>query len=204
MIGAAIYLTAVETLDRLNATMTERRQAIVALHRVTARYGDLPTQLLGGGDPPRLGRVAASLLFRTERLRPGASLPSMMAQDLDGRPVSSAAFRGKVTLIDFWATWCPPCVAAMPTLRRTQDAHRADGFQIVSVSADASADAVKAFVARNGNVWPQWRIGPSGVVSPDWSNSSYPFYILVDRQSRIVAADQQLSKVLPAVNLTLL
>lgn len=194
--GTGSYLVADQTLANRASDAAARAQAIARLRRVVARYGDVPTQLLGAGDPPRLGRVAAALLFRTERLRPGAPLPLMQAQDLDGDPVSSATFRGKVTLIDFWATWCPPCVAAMPTLRHTQAAYAARGLQIVSVSADTAAAAVKAFVAREGNTWPQWRIGPSGVVSPEWSNNSYPFYILVDRQGRIVVADQQLPSVL--------
>ena len=113
--------------------------------------------------------------------------------------LDKAVKSGGLVVVHFWATWCPPCVAAMPTLRQAQAAHRTDGLEIVSISADASADAVKAFVAREGNAWSQWRTGPSGVVSRDWSNSSYPFYILVDRQGRIVAADQQLAVVLRAV-----
>jgi len=195
VIGSARYLLAAQTLAQAPA----RPRALAELRLVRARYGDVPTTLLGAGDPPRLGTVAAALQFRTERLKPGAPLPPMAARDLDGQRVSSAQFRGKVTLIDFWATWCPPCVAAMPELRRVAASLRGQAFQIVSISGDASAATAKAFVTRNGNAWPQWQVGPSGVVSPEWSNSSFPFYILIDRHGTIKALGPTLEPVLAAL-----
>jgi thiol-disulfide isomerase/thioredoxin len=197
--GSALYLLAAETLAQADAPRAARRAALARLHQIQRDYDTVPTTMLGAGDPPRLGHAAAALLFRNERLVPGAMLPTMAARDLDGHRVSSASFRGKVTLIDFWATLCPPCVAAMPELRALAAHHRAAPFQIVSISGDATAAAPKAFVARAGNTWPQWLAGPSGTVSPEWSNGTFPFYLLVDRQGRIVAADQTLAPVLKAV-----
>jgi thiol-disulfide isomerase/thioredoxin len=201
--GAATYLLAADTLTRSGAPAAERRQAKASLHRVITRYGALPTTLLGAGDPPRLGRAAAALLFRIERLRAGQPLPPMSAEDLDGHPVSSASMRGKVTLIDFWATWCPPCVAAMPALRQLQATNARRNFQIVSISGDADRATAKAFARRNGNHWPQWRVGPSGTVSPQWSNSTFPYYILVNAAGRIVAADGNLPTVVARLPATL-
>ena len=116
----------------------------------------------------------------------------MTAHDLDGRPVSSATFVGKVTLINFWATWCPSCVAAMRQLRNVASTYRTRPFQIVSISGDERVAPIKSFVTHSGNTWPQWQVGPSGTVSAKWSNSSFPFYILVDRHGKIVAASEQL------------
>ena len=194
--GSASYLVAAEALAEAQLPAGRRAAALQTLRRVRARYADVATTLLGAGEPPRLGRAAASLLFRQERLVAGARLPPMRATDLDGRSVSSAGFAGRVTLIDFWATWCPPCVAAMPTLRGLAAQNRGKPFQIVSISGDASAAPVKAFVQRSGNTWAQWRAGPSGAASPEWSNGAFPFYVLVDRHGRIVAADAKLAPVL--------
>jgi thiol-disulfide isomerase/thioredoxin len=197
--GSALFLLAAETLAQRDAAPVARAQALARLRLIQRVYADVPTQLLGAGDPPRLGYAAAALRFRQTRLVPGAMLPAMAARDLNRHRVTSADFRGKATLIDFWATWCPPCVAAMPELRATAARYRGAGLQIVSISGDAGAAAPKAFVARAGNTWPQWLAGPSGTVSPAWSNDTFPFYILVDRQGRIVAADQTLTPVLGAI-----
>ena len=194
--GSAAYLVAADTLARSNVTVAERARALAMLHRVAQQYAAISTTLLGAGDPPRLGRAAAALVFRNDRLRPGKPLPPMSAVDLEGHKVSSASFHGKVTLIDFWATWCPPCVAAMPTLRQVQASHHRDTFQIVSISGDADPATARAFVERNHNVWPQWRAGPGGVVSAEWSNTTFPYYLLVDAAGRIMAADGNLKSVL--------
>lgn len=120
----------------------------------------------------------------------------MHALDLQGHAVDDRAFSGRITLIDFRATWYLPCVVAMPTLRMVQSKYAADRFQIVSISGDATAQQPAAFVARQAIGWTQWRIGQSGRVSAQWSNSSFPYYILVDARHRIVAADDDLARVL--------
>jgi thiol-disulfide isomerase/thioredoxin len=72
-------------------------------------------------------------------------LPAFSMQDLDGRTISSDAWRGKVTIVNFWATWCPPCRAEIPDLVALQDKYR-DQLQIIGVSQDeAGPDVVRRF-----------------------------------------------------------
>jgi thiol-disulfide isomerase/thioredoxin len=76
------------------------------------------------------------------------------AQDLDGRPVSSDAFKGKVVIVNFWATWCPPCRAEIPDLVALQDKYR-DSLQIIGVSQDeAPPEQVKRFALEHKMNYP--------------------------------------------------
>ena len=76
----------------------------------------------------------------------GKPAPTFSLADLDGRQVSSTSFRGKVVILDFWATWCPPCKAEIPHLVSLQSKYRDRGLAIVGLSLDAGgAGDVKPF-----------------------------------------------------------
>ncbi len=103
------------------------------------------------GPPPAAAtRTAARERASVLRFDRGAEpLPRFTARDLDGRPVASSSFRGKVTILNFWATWCPPCRAEIPDLVALQDKYR-DHLQIVGVSEDdGGADVVRRFAAEH-------------------------------------------------------
>jgi thiol-disulfide isomerase/thioredoxin len=81
-------------------------------------------------------------------------LPLFMARELGGTMVSTAALKGKVVIVNFWATWCPPCREEIPELVKLQAAYK-DQLQVVGVSEDeASDDAVKAFTHKFGINYP--------------------------------------------------
>ncbi|HVH27181.1 MAG TPA: TlpA disulfide reductase family protein [Vicinamibacterales bacterium] len=81
-------------------------------------------------------------------------LRAFTAQDLDGRPISSESWRGKVTIVNFWATWCPPCRAEIPDLIALQNEYP-DQLQIVGISQDeAGPDVVRRFVEEQGINYP--------------------------------------------------
>lgn len=79
---------------------------------------------------------------------PKAAL-QMQGKLLDGRPVSLAEAKGKVMVVQFWATWCPTCISEMPAVQAFYDANKARGLQMVSVSIDDSAKEVKDWMAKN-------------------------------------------------------
>jgi thiol-disulfide isomerase/thioredoxin len=86
----------------------------------------------------------------------GSRLPDFSTRDLRGRAISSADLRGKVVLIDFWATWCQPCKKEMPGYQKLADRYGAQGFAVIGFKLDIMADTEepRAFARRLGIRYP--------------------------------------------------
>ncbi len=113
------------------------------------------------------------------------AVPSFTARDLDGRTISSESWRGKVTIVNFWATWCPPCRAEIPDLIALQDKYR-DQIQIIGISQDETGpDVVRRFAAAQHMNYPIVMSTPelehifTGIYA-------LPTSFIVDRDVRIV------------------
>ena len=76
---------------------------------------------------------------------PGQPVPDFALPDLEGQTVSLSDFRGEVVLLNFWATWCPPCVDEMPSLQKLQEALGEKGLNILAISVDESVEDVERF-----------------------------------------------------------
>jgi len=111
--------------------------------------------------------------------------PAVTLTTLDGQEVSLADFRGKVVLINFWATWCPPCRVEMPGFQRVWEERRADGFVILGISTDRiGGDVVRRFVDEGGYTYPMAMATPA-VTAAFGGASTLPMSVIIDRQGRI-------------------
>jgi thiol-disulfide isomerase/thioredoxin len=125
-------------------------------------------------------------------------LPAFAATTLDARALTPASLRGRVTLIDFWATWCGPCRGELPHLKAAYEKFHARGFDIVGVSLDNAPAGdpakFKAWCDENGVTWPQIFDGKGweAELAKTFHVKSIPLPLLVDRDGRVAFADNQL------------
>jgi thiol-disulfide isomerase/thioredoxin len=112
---------------------------------------------------------------------------------LDGRAVDLRKLRGKVVLIDFWATWCVPCVQQIPELKRLYAQYHQQGLEIIGVSLDRPEDKQKLvdFVSQKGLAWPQYFDGKvwQNEIAARYAISSAPTTFLLDQEGRLVGID---------------
>lgn len=115
--------------------------------------------------------------------------PPYSAVTLQGDTVSLADLRGRVVLLNVWATWCTPCVREMPALQRLYDAHHADGLEVVAVSVDGAtpglgATNVRQFVEDLG-VSFTILLDPAGSIEEKFRVSGLPTTFVIDREGRV-------------------
>ena len=124
-------------------------------------------------------------------LKPGAPFPECNEKDINGAPLSISGLKGKVVLVDFWATWCGPCVAELPNVLAAYAKYHAQGFEIVGISLDRSEDALKTFVKEKGMTWAQYFDGQGwdSKLGKQYGVTSIPATYLLGRDGVIVAKD---------------
>ena len=113
------------------------------------------------------------------------AVPPFLVNDLDGDVVSTAAFHGKVVLLNFWATWCPPCREEIPELIDLTNRYK-DTLQVVGISMDdASPEEVKQFAIHMGINYPII-MGGREIITPYGGVPALPTSYIINRESRIV------------------
>lgn len=133
----------------------------------------------------------------------GKPAPEIQGVDVDGDKVSLADFKGKVVLVDFWATWCPPCVASVPDLQALQAKYGKDGFAILGVNLDARHEdvgnvekakpIVKKFLLDARASWASILAGPGGASGDPaalFGVEDIPASFLIGRDGKIVDVEQ--------------
>ena len=118
-------------------------------------------------------------------LKIGDPTPAFDLQTLDGKTVSIGSFKGKVVLLDFWATWCVPCRKALPELKELRQQKAGKPLVVISVSADQDRKAVEEFVHQNGMDWLQAWDGQGKVIAGVFGATSLPSYVVIDAEGRI-------------------
>jgi peroxiredoxin len=116
---------------------------------------------------------------------PGDEAPAFTVTTLDGEEVSLESLRGQVVLVNFWATWCPPCRVEMPGFERVYQQKKNDGFVIVGLSADRTgAASVQRFLDERGITFPI-AMAPPRIARDYGGVRALPTSFLIDREGRV-------------------
>ena len=149
-------------------------------------------------DPgPAWARAAREMIATPRRAR-AEFAPDFALSTLDGERLSLASLRGRAVVLDFWATWCGPCVKSLPELKDLRRAWPGERLTLVSVSVDEDEATWKAFVKKHEMNWPQHRDGEHALAER-FGVRAFPTYVIIDPEGaivdRVVGLNTQLSVV---------
>ena len=123
-----------------------------------------------------------------EKLAPGNSFPDFRESDVNGKPLSISQFKGKVVLVDFWATWCPPCIREVPEIQKAYAKFHDQGFEIVGISLDVDKESLLKFTAEKKMPWPEFFDGKKweNKLAVKYGVDATPTSYLLDRHGKII------------------
>jgi thiol-disulfide isomerase/thioredoxin len=119
----------------------------------------------------------------TDMLEVGSAAPNFRLRNLDGRQVSLDQFRGKVVLLDFWATWCGPCRMTMPLMERLQKEFP-QNMALLAINLEESAPVVRDYV-REQNIDSEVLLDEDGAVGAAYGAEAIPLQVLIDKEGKL-------------------
>lgn len=180
-------------------TVMERNRFTTALYLIALAVGSVVAYKLGGlwsGDESSASTIPAeqqatatsprTIDFQLDgNITSAWDIPPFSLEDTKGELHSLSDWKGKVIMLNFWATWCPPCKYEIPEFIEYQDQYGKDGFQIIGVGID-DPDKIKNFTRTLEINYPVL-LATSSTIMADWGNSErvLPYSVLIDRDGRI-------------------
>lgn len=203
--ASARYFLASRNMRQVNDITTTpgdrekfREAAYAAARGLSAGVEAEPFKTRRDRDPITLAEAEQNLL-NSFSFAVGRALPDVMANRLDGTEESYSAYADEVVLLDFWATWCGPCVQSLPKLRELDESLPDERFEILSISVDERLDTVTEFQVDEPMPWANWHIGPKSDILKTWVVRGYPTYLLVDADGTVLARTHDLNDDLTAL-----
>jgi thiol-disulfide isomerase/thioredoxin len=128
-------------------------------------------------------------------LRPGTKAPEFTAETLSGDELSLSDLSGKYVMIDFWGTWCGPCIEALPVIKKAYETYGGENFEIIGIANELSLERFENFVERENLQWPQIPeiYEENNEIQELYSVNSYPTYYLLNPNGEIIEYGMALS-----------
>jgi len=124
--------------------------------------------------------VAKKLVENPRRARENFA-PDFSFTSADGEYITLEDLKGKVVMLDFWGTWCPPCVASVPELRNLYRRYSKEQFVLIGISSDFDEAKWRDFTGKNRMLWPQYRDTDRHILEA-FSIRAFPTYIIIDHE----------------------
>jgi peroxiredoxin len=131
------------------------------------------------------------MVSKTEAIKIGEEAPELILPMPNDKDLALSSLRGKVVLIDFWASWCGPCRKEIPNVKRAYEKYKSKGFEILGVSLDKDRNAWLEAISKEGLTWPQvsdlkfWQSEAVAI----YAVQSIPYTVLIDKDGKIIATD---------------
>ncbi|MHC4293746.1 MAG: redoxin domain-containing protein [Planctomycetota bacterium] len=169
-----------QEIDKLKDEIAKFRSEIVRLTTLCQKAGIDPNS-----DPDNIQRLPDKMvkLPRPERITVGQLFPELKFENLDGKTIDINNYLGKVVLIDFWATWCGPCIYEMPSVIALYNKYHDKGFEIIGISLDKDLKQLENYLSQNRITWPQYYDGKGwdNKISSRFGVRGIPATVLIDK-----------------------
>ncbi|CAN5742584.1 hypothetical protein BH10BAC2_BH10BAC2_45720 [soil metagenome] len=140
--------------------------------------------------------LTLSVLSQQQAPAVGMQASEINLNDTKGKSISLASLKGKVVLVDFWASWCTPCRKKVPSLKKIYSNYKAKGFEIYGVSLDNYSDEWVTAIKEDKTAWPHV-LDATGETATAWNVNYLPNTFLLDKTGKIIAinaSEEELQK----------
>ena len=153
---------------------------LIRLKREDEGIQELKAYVEDADDDSESGEEARKMIANPRRARENFA-PDFSVTTADGEYIDSDDLRGKIVLVDFWGTWCPPCRESIPSLANLAKRFTKEPFALISVDVGDETDQWRAFIQKNKMTWPQHQ-DRTGKVQRAFQVRSFPTYVLIDAE----------------------